>query len=251
MSKTFRKPPTPSGSSSPNVGTYNMRLYDGAYLLGVLAGRMSKTNVLGFLASFPIPAVFLTLDGYTLGALSVNPKIKTKVVWVSSWYDPAKERQAAETLISQGADCLAQITDSPAALIAAQEKGVYAFGWDTDMQKHGPKAHLTAATTDWSIFYIETTKKVMAGQWKSTRTLGGARDGWLQMSPLNPIVPPDVAKIYEERKAALASGKLEPFSGPIKDSTGALRVPAGKSLSDAELYQTNWYVEGVEGAPPK
>jgi len=240
-----------SYKTAPNVGTYNMRLYDGAYLLGVVAGLMSKTGTIGFLASFPLPAVFLTVNGYTLGARSVNPKIKTKVVWVSSWYDPAKERQAAETLISQGADCLAQITDSPAALIAAQEKGVYAFGWDTDMQRHGPKAHLTAATTDWSIVYTDTAKQVMAGSWKTVQILGGAKDGWLQMSPLNPAIPAAAAKVYEEKKAALSSGKLLPFAGPVNDNTGAVKFAAGTTPADKELYSTNWFVEGIEGTPPK
>jgi simple sugar transport system substrate-binding protein len=139
-----------------NMGTYETRLYEGAYLNGVIAGKMTKTNTLGMVASFPIPEVIRNIDAFTLGAQSVNPKIKMKVIWVNSWYDPAKERQAAETLVAQGVDVLTQNTDSPATLQVAQEKGKYAFGWDSDMSKFAPKAHLTAATNNWGGFYTDT-----------------------------------------------------------------------------------------------
>jgi len=234
-----------------NVGTYETRLYEGAYLNGVLAGKMSKSNLLGVVASFPIPEVIRNIDAFTLGAQSVNPAIKTKVIWVNTWYDPAKERQAAETLISEGVDVINQNTDSPATLQVAQEKGVYAFGWNSDMAKFAPKAQLTAATNDWSGYYIETVKAVMAGTWKSTQIHGGLKEGMIKMAALNPVIPADVVKIYEEKKKALTAGTLVPFQGPIKDQSGAIKVAAGTELPLPKLLSMDFYVQGVEGVIPK
>ena len=234
-----------------NMGTYESRLYEGAYLDGILAGKMTKTNTLGFIASFPVPEVIRNINAYTLGAQSVNPKIKTKVIWVNSWYDPAKERQAAETLVAQGADVMAQNTDSPATLQVAQEKGVYAFGWDSDMAKFAPKAHLTAATNDWSGYYIDTAKAVLAGTWKPTEYRGGMKEGMVKMSKLNPVVPADAAKAFEEKKAALAAGTFAPFTGPIKDQSGAIKYAAGVLVPQKDLLSMNFYVQGVEGTIPK
>jgi simple sugar transport system substrate-binding protein len=234
-----------------NLGVYETRLYEGAYLLGVVAGKMTKTKSLGVVASFPIPEVIRNINAFTLGAQSVNPGIKTKVVWVNSWYDPAKERQAAEALIAQGVDVLNQNTDSPATLQAAQEKGVYAFGWDSDMSKFAPKAHLTASTNNWGDFYTETAKAVMAGTWKSADVRGGLKEGMVKMAPLNPVVPADAVKAFEEKKAAIASGKFKPFQGPIKDQSGAIKVAAGSEVPLKELLSMNYYVQGVEGTIPK
>jgi simple sugar transport system substrate-binding protein len=181
----------------------------------------------------------------------VNPAAKTKVIWVSSWYDPAKERQAAETLIAQGVDVLNQNTDSPATLQVAQEKGVYAFGWDSDMSKFAPKAHLSASTLNWSDFYIETAKAVIAGTWKSGEVRGGLKENMIKLSPLNPAVPAAVAKLFEDKKAAIASGKFDPFQGPIKDQSGATVVAAGAAVPLKDLLSMNFYVQGVEGSIPK
>ncbi|WUR13233.1 BMP family ABC transporter substrate-binding protein [[Empedobacter] haloabium] len=234
-----------------NMGVYETRMYEGAYLLGVVAGKMTKSNTLGMVASFPVPEVIRNINAFTLGAQSVNPAIKMKVLWVNSWYDPAKERQAAETLIAQGADVLTQNTDSPATLQAAQEKGKYAFGWDSDMQRFAPKAHLTASTNQWGDFYTKTAQAVMAGTWKTGETRGGLQEGMVKMSPLNPVVPADAAKVFEEKKTALASGKMRPFQGPLKDQSGAVKVPAGSELPLKDLLSMNWYVQGVEGKIPK
>jgi basic membrane protein A len=234
-----------------NLGTYESRLYEGAYLNGILAGKMSKSNTLGFIASFPVPEVIRNINAFTLGAQSVNPKIKTKVIWVNSWYDPAKERQAAETLVAQGADVMAQNTDSPATLQVAQEKGVYAFGWDSDMSKFAPKAHLTAATNDWSGYYTETAKAVLAGSWKSGDYRGGLKEGMVKMSKVNAVVPAEAAKLFEEKKAALTAGTFNPFSGPIKDQTGAVKYAAGVAVPLKDLLSMNFYVQGVEGTIPK
>ncbi|NRR33183.1 BMP family ABC transporter substrate-binding protein [Oxalobacteraceae bacterium] len=234
-----------------NLGVYETRLYEGAYLLGVVAGKMTKTKTLGVVASFPIPEVIRNINAFTLGAQSVNPAVKTKVIWVNSWYDPAKERQAAETLIAQGVDVLNQNTDSPATLQVAQEKGVYAFGWDSDMSKFAPKAHLTASTNNWGDYYIETTKAVMAKTWKSGEVRGGLQEGMVKMSPLNPVVPPDAAKAFEEKKALISTGKFKPFQGPIKDQSGAVKVAAGSEVALKDLLSMNFYVQGVEGSIPK
>jgi simple sugar transport system substrate-binding protein len=234
-----------------NMGVYESRMYEGAYLLGVVAGKMTKSNTLGMVASFPVPEVIRNINAFTLGAQSVNPAIKMKVLWVNSWYDPAKERQAAETLIAQGADVLTQNTDSPATLQAAQEKGKYAFGWDSDMQRFAPKAHLTASTNQWGDFYTKTAQAVMAGTWKTGETRGGLQEGMVKMSPLNPAVPAEAAKVFEEKKAALASGKMRPFQGPLKDQSGAVKVAAGSELPLKDLLAMNWYVQGVEGTIPK
>jgi hypothetical protein len=214
-------------------------LYEGAYLNGVIAGKMSKTKTLGFIASFPVPEVIRNINAFTLGAQSVNPAIKTKVIWVNSWYDPAKERQAAETLVAQGADVMAQNTDSPATLQVAQEKGVYAFGWDSDMSKFAPKAHLTAATNNWGPYYTERPRPCWPAPGKPAKYRGGLKEGMVKMSGLNAVVPADAAKIFEEKKAALTAGHLEPFTGPIKDQSGAIKY-AGKMperLADDELLR--------------
>jgi basic membrane protein A len=237
--------------TSNNMGVYETRQYEGAYLNGVIAGKMTKSNTLGVVASFPIPEVVRNINAFTLGAQSVNPGIKTKVIWVNSWYDPAKERQAAETLIAQGVDVLNQNTDSPATLQVAQEKGKYAFGWDSDMSKFAPKAHLTAATNYWGDFYTDTAKAVIAGTWKSGEVRGGLKEGMIRMSPLNPAVTPAAAKAFEEKKAAIASGKFHPFQGPLKDQSGAIKVAAGSVMPLKELMSLNYYVQGVEGSIPK
>ncbi|MBY0555792.1 MAG: BMP family ABC transporter substrate-binding protein [Burkholderiaceae bacterium] len=234
-----------------NLGIYETRLYEGAYLNGVIAGKMSKSKTLGFIASFPVPEVIRNINAFTLGAQSVNPAIKTKVIWVNSWYDPAKERQAAETLVAQGADVMAQNTDSPATLQVAQEKGVYAFGWDSDMSKFAPKAHLTAATNNWGPYYTETAKAVLAGSWKTGEFRGGLKEGMVKMSGLNSVVPAEAAKVFEEKKAALTAGSFAPFTGPIKDQSGAIRYPAGVAVPLKDLLSMNFYVQGVEGSIPK
>lgn len=235
----------------PNLSTYQTRFYEGAYLLGVIAGKMTKTNTLGFVGSFPIPEVIRNIDAYTMGARSVNPKITTKVIWVDTWYDPGKERQAAETLVAQGADMLCQNTDSPAAVQVAEEKGVHAFGWDSDMTKYGPHAELTANTENWGVYYIQEAKRMLSGTFKAGETYWGIKEGMVVLKPLNPAVPPDVAKLFEEKKKAIVDGTLVPFSGPLKDNTGAEKLAQGKSMPLGDLMAINWYVEGVDGSIPK
>jgi basic membrane protein A len=237
--------------TAPNVVTYEARFYEGAYLLGVVAGKTTKTNTLGFVGSFPIPEVVRNINAFTLGARSVNPAVRTKVIWVDTWYDPGKERQAAETLIAQGADVLAQNTDSPAVMQTAEKKGVHAFGWDSDMSKYGPRAQLTANTQNWGVYYIQEVQKMLDGTWTGNRsTAWGIEENLVVLAPLNKSVPADVARLFEERHEAIRTRKLNVFAGPIKDNKGTLKVAAGEVLPARDLMSINWYVEGVEGSVP-
>jgi simple sugar transport system substrate-binding protein len=238
--------------TAPNVVTYESRIHEGAYLLGVLAGRMSRSGSLGYVASFPIPEVIRNINAFTLGARSVNPKARTRVVWVDTWYDPGKERQATEALVAQGVDMLCQNTDSAAVVQTAERLGVGACGWDSDMAKYGPKAQYAANTQNWTDYYIAEVQKVLDGTWTGSRaTVGGLKDKMVVMSPLNKSVPADAAKLFEERRSAIAADKLNPFSGPLKDNSGKVRVAANVTMTHEQLMSIDWYVEGVEGSVPK
>jgi simple sugar transport system substrate-binding protein len=236
--------------TADNMSTYETKTYEGAYLAGVVAGKMTKTNKLGMVASFPIPEVIRNLNAFTLGAQSVNPKITTRAVWISSWFDPAKERDAAMTMIGQGVDVLIQNTDSPATLQAAEEKGVYAFGWDSDMSAFGPKAHLGSSVINWEPYYKKTIQAVLDGTWKSGQTWWGVHEDSQDMVA-GASTPDDVKKIMEERKAQLKAGKAIVFAGPIVDQSGKTVVPAGKEADIGMLKGMNFYVKGVEGSIPK
>lgn len=237
--------------TAKNVGIYNARFYEGRYLNGMIAGKMTKSNVAGYVAAFPIPEVIQGINAFAQGMRSVNPKAEVKVIWVNSWYDPGREREAANTLISQGADVLTHHTDSTAVVQAAEEKGKYAFGYHSDMSKYGPKAHLTATTHQWGDYYTKTAKAVAAGTWKPDSVWGGIKDGMIKLAPLNPVVPKDVADLVAARQKDIVDGKLRPFQGPLKDNSGKERVAAGKWMSDDEMQKMDFYVEGVQGSLPK
>jgi basic membrane protein A and related proteins len=238
--------------TAANISVYEPRFEEGFYLIGTIAGQMTKSNTLGFIGSFPIPSVVRNIDSMTLGAQAVNPKVKTKAIWVNTWYDPGKERQAADTLIAEGADNVAQNTDSPASIQAAQEKGTYAFSIDADMSSFGKKAQLSGTTEDWSGYYIAETKKVLDGSWTGNRhTRWGLKEGMVVMAPLNPAIPPEAVKVFETKKAALIDGSLNPFAGPIKDNTGKEMVAASAKMPEATFNSLNWYVEGIDGSVPK
>jgi simple sugar transport system substrate-binding protein len=234
-----------------NLGVYDVRTYEGAYMLGVVAGKMSKGNKLGVVASIPIPEVIRNINAFTIGARSVNPAATTRVVWVNSWFDPGKEREAALALIAQGADVLMQNTDSPAVVQTAQEKGVLAFGWDSDMSKFGGKAQLAASILNWGVIYKKTLDDVQAGTWKSGDIWWGVKEGAVNIDNFGPAVSADLKKLAEQRRDDIKAGKLHPFTGPLKDQSGKVVLAAGKSYTDPELKQMNFYVEGVEGSIPK
>jgi len=237
--------------SAPNVTIYNSRMYEPAYLSGIIAGYVSKSGTLGFVASFPIPEVVRNIDAFTMGARSVNPKITTKVVWVNTWYDPSKERQAAETLIGQGADVLLQNTDSSAVLQTAQDKGVHAFGWDSDMSAYAPKAHLASNIEVWGGYYTKAAEAALAGKPLHETVWGGIANGMNDLVAVSSDIPDAAKKAVAEKKAAIAAGKFAVFSGPIKSNDGAVVVAAGATLDDKAIDSIHWYAEGVEGTLPK
>ncbi len=237
--------------AAKNVGNYVARFYEGRYLTGIVAGGMTKSNTLGYVAAFPIPEVIRGINAFTIGAQSVNPKIQVKVIWVNSWFDPGREREASEALIAQGADVVTHHTDSTAPVLVAEEKGVYAVGYHSDMSKYGAKAHLTAATHHWGAFYTKRAEEVLAGTWKSGSVWGGIKDGMIKLAPLNPAVPKELADKVKAKEAAIESGKFHPFTGPIKDQGGKVRIPAGKVMADKDLIVMDYYVEGVQGKLPK
>jgi simple sugar transport system substrate-binding protein len=237
--------------SGPNFGNYNARFYEGRYLTGVIAGRMTKSNILGYVAAFPIPEVLQGINAFIRGARSVNPKAEVRVVWVNSWYDPGKEREAALTLISQKADIVTHHTDSTAVVQAAQERGVYAFGYHSDMSKYGAKAHLSAATHHWGAYYIKTVQDVLAGTWKTSTVWGGIKDGFIKLAPINSAVPKDVVSLVTKIEADIRAGSFHPFTGPVVDQDGKERLAAGQVMSDADLGSMNYYVQGVASRLPK
>ncbi len=233
-----------------NVATYSSRFYQGRYIIGQIAAKMSKKGMAGYIASFPIPEVVRGINAFLLGAQSVNPDFKLKVVWVNSWYDPGKEADAAKVLISQGADILTQHTDSSAPMQVAEEKGIHAFGQASDMIKFGPHAQLTAIIDNWGPYYVKRVKAAMDGTWKSTDTWGGLAEGMVVMAPYTNM-PEDVKKMAEATQAAIKAGKLNPFAGPIYDQSGKLRAKKGEALDEGTLLGMNWYVKGVDDKLPK
>ncbi len=237
--------------SGANMGAYNARFYEGRYLNGVIAGKMTRSNVLGYVAAFPIPEVLQGINAFARGARSVNPKAEVRVICVNSWFDTGKEREAANTLISQGADIVTHHTDSTAVVQSAEEKGKLAFGYHSDMSKYGPKAHLTATTHIWGDFYAKTVGDAIGGMWKTSSTWGGMKDGMIKLAPLNPSTPADLKTQVATLEADIISGKLQPFAGPVVDQDGKTRVPAGKNMTDEELGKMDYYVEGVASKLPK
>ena len=237
--------------TADNMRVYDARFYQDTYLAGMIAGKMTKTNTLGFVGSFPIPEVLRNINAFTLGAQAVNPKIKTKVVWVSTWFDPPKESEAAQTLINGGADVLLQNTDSTAVLQTADKAGKYAFGWDSDMSAFGGKAHLGSAIVDWSNYYKKSIKEVMDGSWKgNTVTRWGVAEGQNDLIKISDAVPADVKAKVDEVKAGMKAGTFEVFTGPIKDSTGKERLAKGTAADDDWRGKIDFYVKGVEGKIP-
>ncbi len=228
-----------------NMGLVNARFYEGRYLTGVIAGEMTKSNVLGYVAAFPIPEVLQGINAFIKGARSVNPDAELRVIWVNSWYDPGKERQAAMTLLSQNADVITHHTDSTAVVQAAEEQGKYAFGYHSDMSKYGPKAHLTATTHHWGDYYVKTVREALAGTWKPSSVWGGYREGMIRLAPLNKAIPAALQSRIRDMEKQMTAGALHAFAGPVVDQAGKTVVPAGQNMSDDQLNKMNYYLEGV------
>ena len=233
-----------------NMGLVNARFYEGRYLNGVIAGEMTKTNILGYVGAFPIPEVLQGINAFIKGARSVNPKAELRVIWVNSWYDPGKERQAATTLLSQNADVITHHTDSTAVVQAAEEAGKYAFGYHSDMTRYGPNAHLTATTHHWGDYYVKTVKEALAGNWKPTSVWGGYKEGMITLAPLNDAIPKELQGRIRIMEKQLTDGTLHPFDGPVVDQGGKTVVPAGGRMTDDQLNAMNYYLEGVVSKIP-
>jgi len=238
--------------SAPNLRAYDSRTYEGAYMAGVVAGAMTKTNTLGVVGSVPIPEVVRNINSFTLGALSVNPKVKTRVVWVGDWFDPPKETEAATSLINGGADVLMQNTDSSAVLKTAEKMGKRAFGWDSDMSSYGPKAHLGSAVINWAPYYIHTVREVLDGTWKTSpdKIWWGMKEGAIDFVSVAADVPDATKQKLEQVKAGLKDGSLVIWKGPIVDNAGKEVLAKDAVADDKFLGGINFYVKGVEGKVP-
>ena len=236
--------------TGPNLRVYEGRFYEDAYLAGIIAGEMTKTNIIGFVGSFPIPEVLRNINAFTLGAQSVNPKVKTKVVWVSNWFDPPKETEAAQSLINQGADVLLQNTDSTAVLQAAEKNGTYAFGWDSDMSAFAPKAHLGSCRLNWGLYYEKAINDVLNKTWKTETTKWGVKEGLPEFVSIAAFVPDTTKKKVEEAREGMKTGTVAVFKGPLVDNTGKEVLAKGVVADDKWNGAINFYVKGVDGKVP-
>jgi len=230
--------------------TYDSRTYEGAYMAGVIAGSMTKSNTLGVVASIPIPEVIRNINAFTLGAQSVNAKVKTKVVWVNKWFDPPKEGEGAQSLISGGADVLFQNTDSSAVLQKAEEKGKFAFGWDSDMSKFGPNAHLASSVINWTPYYSKAIKDAIDGTWQTGGVWWGVKEGAIDLVSISDKVPADVKDRVAKIKAGLTDGSFVIWKGPIVGQDGKDVLAKDAVADDKFLSGINFYVKGVEGKLP-
>ncbi len=233
-----------------NVTTYNAKFHEGRYVIGQIAAKISKTGVAGYIASFPIPEVVSGINAFMLGAQSVNPAFKVKIIYANTWYDPGKEADAAKVLFSQGADIIVQHTDSTAALQVAEEQGKQGFGQASDMIKFAPKAQLTAIVDNWGPYYIRRVKDVMNGTWKSQSSWDGMAEGTVTIAPYTNM-PEDVSKAAAATAEAIKTGKLYPFTGPITKQDGTVVGEAGKPLPDGDILGMNWYVKGIDDQLPQ
>ena len=234
-----------------NVSTYSARFYEGRTVIGHIAGHMTKTNKIGYIASFPIPEVVRGINSAYLAAKKVNPDVEFKIIWVSTWFDPGKEADAANALIEQGVDVIMQHTDSPAAMTIAEEKGIYAFGQASDMAQFGPNARLSSIIDDWAPYYIARTKAVLDGTWESMDTWDGIYEGMVEIGSFSDKIPADVQASAHAIEKAIANGEMHSFTGPINKQDGSAWLAAGETADDGTLAGMNFYVEGITGELPK
>ena len=233
---------------SENVNNYFGRIYQARYLTGLVAGSMTKSNKLGYVAAFPIPEVIRGINAFTLGVRSVNPAAEVRVVWTKTWYDPALEKDAAKSLLDAGCDVIAQHQDSPAPQEAAQEAGAYSVGYNSDMSSFAPKAHLTSAVWNWGPMYVKTVEQVRDGSWTGDQSMWWSmQDGVVDIAPMGPMVPEDVKNMVNAKRDELMAGTDTIFTGPIKNQNGEVAIAEGAAANDGELLGMNWFVEGVVG----
>ncbi len=234
-----------------NVGTYFGRMYQARYLSGIVAGEMTKTDTIGFVAAQPIPEVIRGINAFTLGARKVNPDVKVKVIWLFSWFDPGKEKEATKALIDAGSDVIAMHADSGAAPQTAEESGVYVVGYNNDMSEYAPTKQLTAPVWDWGMVYKDTVKRLTSGTWESNDIWWGLKEGLVGLAPFGDDVSSEIRTMVETEKNRIISGEWDVFTGPLKDQEGKIAVPEGESMSDGDMLSMSWFVEGVQGNIPK
>lgn len=236
--------------TAENVGNYFGRMYEPRYLSGIVAGKMTKANVIGYVAAFPIPEVIRGINAFTLGVRSVNPAAEVRVVWTQTWFDPGIERDAADSLLDVGADVLTMHQDAPATLQAAEARGAYVIGYNSDMRAFAPNAFLTAPVWNWGPLYTQIAREVKEGTWQPKSIWWGLKQDLVQLAPISDQVPADVQTLVREKTEAIKSGSLHPFAGPVKDQSGQLQVAAGSTPTDDELLSMSYFVEGVRGTIP-
>jgi basic membrane protein A and related proteins len=240
--------------TAANLGTYNARFYEGRYLAGLLAGGASKSGIAGYVAGFPVPEVIQGINAFTLGMRAVNPRAEVKVLWLNTWFDPTREREAALTLMNEGADVLTNHSGSPAVARAAQEnhksRGVHLVGYQSDMRRVAPDAQLSAVVHQWGGYYTQVARSVIDGRWKPQQAWGGIKDGFMAMAPFGPDVTPALAARVRAREADIAAGRFHPFSGRLVDTAGSVRQSSG-TMDDARLAGMDWFVQGVSGSLPR
>ncbi len=237
--------------TAENVGTYFGRMYEPRYLSGIVAGKMTKKNVIGYVAAFPIPEVIRGINAFTLGVRSVSPQAEVKVVWTQTWFDPGVERDAADSLLDVGADVLTMHQDAPATLQAAEARGAYVIGYNSDMRGFAPNAFLTAPVWNWGALYTKLATQVSQGTWKSSQIWDGMKQGLVELAAFNSQVPAEVQALVAEKAAAIKTGSLHPFAGPLNNQLGIEVVAAGQVPADGDLLSMNYFVEGVQGTIPK
>jgi basic membrane protein A len=239
--------------TAENVATANARYYEGRYLAGIAAGRMTRTHIAGYVAGFPIPEVLQGINAFALGMRSVNPKAEVKVVWLNAWFDPPRERDAAMTLFNQDVDVIAFHTGSTAVMAAAQERGRMAVAYHSDMRRVGPDAQIVAVTHQWGAYYTARVRAVAAGSWKSGQVWGGVKEGMIRVGDFGPKVPKAVQDEVLARQQDIAAGRLHPFHARtvVRDNEGREQIAAGQTLTDAQILTMNWLVEGVAGKLPR
>ena len=236
---------------TPNVSTYSARFYQGRAVIGHIAGHMTKTNKIGYIASFPIPEVVRGINAAYLAAKAVNPDVEFSIIWVSTWFDPGKEADAANALIDQGADVIMQHTDSPAAMTIAEEKGIFAFGQASDMKEFGPNARLSSIIDDWAPYYIARTQAVLDGTWESTDTWDGIKEGMVAIGEFSDKIPAEVQASAQAIADGIVAGEFHPFTGPINKQDGSAWLADGETADDGTLLGMNFYVEGITGDLPQ
>ena len=236
--------------TAPNVGTSNARYYEGRYLAGVAAGRMTKTHVAGYVAGFPIPEVLQGINAFTLGMRSVAPRASVKLIWLQAWFDPPRERDAAMTLFNQDVDVIAFHTGSTAVMAAAQERGKMAVAYHSDMRKVAPDAQIVAVTHQWGGYYTQRARAVLDGSWKPGNVWGGVKEGMIRVGDFGPKVPKTVQDEVLARQQDIAAGKLRPFAAvaaDVRDNEGHVVIAKGTALGDEQILKMNWLAEGVQG----